>query len=106
MVLVERMDSRDEVMLMIDSSGGVRYSNHTLQQKPLREFWSHGCVSVDTISGRLIIVFNGETIEDNIFKELTGATDKVPQDLSQKLLLGKIFQGFWYQCSQKVTIVN
>ena len=106
MVLVERMKSRDEVMLMIDSSGGVRYSNHTLEQRPLKEFWSHGCVSVDTISGRLIIVLNGETIEDDIFKELIGATDKIPQDLSQKLLLGKVFQGFWYQSSQRVTNVN
>ena len=106
MVLVERMDTRDEVMLMVDSSAGVRYSNHTLHRRPMKEFWSHGCVSVDTISGRLIIVLNGETIEDKIFKDLTGATDKIPRDLSQKLLLGKVFQGFWYQCSQRVANVN
>ena len=53
-----------------------------------------------------MLVIDGKTIEDNTFKELRNSSAKAPADLTGKLLLGKVFQGFWYQCSQKVTIVN
>ena len=82
---------------------GVRFTNLSLPQLPGLEFWHHVCVAVNLGTSRLSIVLGGQVLEDRVFTELQGAEDSVMGDLSGRLLLGKLYQGFWYQTRQRVT---
>ena len=82
---------------------GVRFTNLSLPQLPGLEFWHHACVAVNLGTSRLSIVLAGQVLEDRIFSELQGAEDMMVGDLSGRLLLGKLYQGFWYQTRQHVT---
>ena len=103
-VWLERLEAGDQLTLMMDGrEGGLTYPNHSLVRRPLGHFWSHGCLSVSTATGRLVLVWDGQVVEDRSFQEVVATEGEVVGDLQGRLVLGKMNRGFWYQCSQRVT---
>ena len=57
--------------------------------------WMHTCVSIDSALNHVIIVADGQQLEDKTFPIPAGA--KPPKNLAGKLYLLKSWLGFWHQ---------
>ena len=66
--------------------------------------WIHSCVAINAASNHLIIVVNGQKLEDKAFPIPSGAI--APTNLTRKLLLFKTYPGFWYQTKNKISDLN
>ena len=66
--------------------------------------WVHSCVAIDSTLNHLTVVVNGKKLEDKAFPIPAGA--QPPSNLTEKLLIFKNYQGFWYQTKNKVSNLN
>ena len=66
--------------------------------------WVHSCVAIDSALNHLTVVVNGKKLEDKAFPIPAGA--QPPTNLTEKLLLFKRYQGFWYQSKNKISNLN
>ena len=83
--------------------------NQTSNQVPAKpNSWYHGCTALDTVTGHMLIVVNGQIIIDQIVSELINIADKEkPKSLEGRLGLFKSsYNGFWYQSRQRLTNLN
>ena len=102
-VWLERLEAGDQLTVMMEGrEGALAYSNLSLVRRPLGHFWSHGCLSVSTTTGRLVLAWDGQVVEDRRFQELVATEGRGVGDLQGRLVLGKMNRGFWYQCNQRV----
>ena len=83
--------------------------NQTSNQVPAKpNSWYHGCTALDTVTGHMLIVVNGQIIIDQVVSELINIADKEkPKSLEGRLGLFKSsYNGFWYQSRQRLTNLN
>ena len=66
--------------------------------------WVHSCVAIDSALNHLTVVVNGKQLEDKAFPIPEGA--QPPSNLTEKLLIFKLYMGLWYQCKNKVSNLN
>ena len=66
--------------------------------------WIHSCVAINSATNHLIIVVNGQKLEDKAFPIPSGAI--APTNLTGNLLLFKTYPGFWYQNKNKISNLN
>ena len=66
--------------------------------------WAHSCVAIDSTLNHLLAVVNGKKLEDKAFPIPAGA--KPPSNLTDNLLIFKLYQGYWYQSKNKVSNLN
>ena len=66
--------------------------------------WVHSCVAIDSSLNHLIVVVNGEKLEDKAFPIPPGA--EPPTNLTESLMIFKTYMGFWYQARSKLSNLN
>ena len=66
--------------------------------------WIHSCVAIDSALNHITIVVNGQQLEDKAFPIPDGA--ERPGNLTGKLLINKLYMGFWYQMRSPVSNLN
>ena len=69
--------------------------------------WYHGCTALDTVTGHILVVINGQTIFDNVVPEFIDSADEKPRSLEGRLSLFKNYgNGYWYLSRQRLTNLN
>ena len=64
----------------------------------------HSCVAFDSALNHVTIVVNGKKLEDKALPIPEGA--QPPSNLTEKLLISKLYMGFWYQMRNKVSNIS
>ena len=68
--------------------------------------WVRNCLALDTLSGNVVWVARGELVDNTTFARIT---NKVPTDLTGKVILGALYntqKEMWQQNSNKLTKVE
>ena len=66
--------------------------------------WVHSCLAIDSTLNHLTWVVNGKKLEDKAFPIPAG--EQPLSNLTGKLLIYKVFVGFWYQSNNKISNLN
>ena len=90
------------------------YGNDVIDIKPTLDsvpivpnYWYHGCMALDTLTGQTSIVVNGHIIVDKVIVEFINTASERPKSLEGKLSIFKNFNyGFWYQSRQRLSNLN
>ena len=69
--------------------------------------WYHACTSLNTVTGQMLIVVNGQIIIDQVISVFIDSTINKPKTLDGRLSLFKNnWSGVWYQSRQRLTNLN
>ena len=69
--------------------------------------WYHGCTTLDTVTGHMLVVVNGHIIIDQVIEEFINTVDIRPKSLDGRLSLFKTFYtGYWYNSRNRFTNLN
>ena len=75
---------------------GVYTHLASLPANPLQ--WNHVCIGLNTLTGLVRVAANGRIVQDGVMDLFIASQDKVPQNLTSRLVLGRwFFQDKWLQ---------